>query len=450
MNRSLFPEFVDKYFSRIVGKITDKYNGENREEVLLHKQMLIEEYSPDLKWGSTNINHSIVAADVVALDSPLPLKKRDTVSNASGDIPKMGVKYRKSEKLLTDIQVAQARGAKEADIVSKIFEDTAKCIKSMDVLKEILFRRGLSTGQMLVESEENDGTGIRVSFGYKEANTFHCLADAWLGENPTPQDDIQQMFDKADADGNTISHVYLTKKYIDAFRKSEQGKLLSANANKLVITDKTVLPVLGRNAFLEVLNDEYGAEFHVVSGTFKVQNPDGSEKNAEAWREANVVGTPSNIVGRLVYGTLAEETNPVKNVDYEKSGSHVLIAKYSKTDPLEEFTTAQAIAIPVIDNADGIYVLHADTTAKKKAELGVDTESLSFGKEAGTQSFNIHYDGKEPVTVKSNSDWAKVTRSGAKVTVKVTENIESSRNAEITVTAGSESKTVNVTQEGES
>jgi N-acetyl-beta-hexosaminidase len=91
-----------------------------------------------------------------------------------------------------------------------------------------------------------------------------------------------------------------------------------------------------------------------------VQNPDGSEKAADAWREANIVGVPEEVVGRLVYGTLAEETNPVSNVAYQKAGSHVLIAKYSKTDPLEEFTTAQALCLPIIDNADGIYVLHAD------------------------------------------------------------------------------------------
>ena len=365
MIRSLFAEYVDKYFARVIGKIVEKFNGKKQESKLLHKTMLTEEYSADLKWGSTEINHSVVAADVVALDSPLPLKKRDTISNATGDLPKIGVKYRKGEKLISDINVARARNADEATIVSKIFDDATKCIRSMDVRKEILFRRGLSTGQCLVTEEDNDGTGVRVSYGFKEDHFFGCLAAAWLDTTatPTPQDDVQQLFDKADEDGNVIGHVYLTKKYLDAFRKSKQGKLLAANFDKQVITNEALLPVPSRSNFLEALEDEYGATFHIVEGSFKVQNPDGSEKKAEAWREANVVGVPEEIVGRLVYGTLAEETNPVAAVSYQKAGSHVLISKYSKTDPLEEFTAAQAVCLPVIDNADGIYILEADTAA---------------------------------------------------------------------------------------
>lgn len=379
MIASLFAEFVDKYFARVIGKITEKFNGKIKESKLLHKTMLIEEYSADLKWGSSDINHSVVAADVVSAGSSLPLKKRDKIRNATGDVPKLGVKYQKDETLIDSINTAIAKGANEATIVSKIFDDTTKCIKSMDVRKEILFRQGLSTGQFLVTEEDNDGVGVRASFGYKADHIFHALGTAWLGAAPTPQDDIQQMFDKAEEDGNSIEHVYITKKYLDAFRRSDQGKMLAANFKGQVIVDKKLLSVVGRSVFLEALNDEYGAEFHIVEGSFKVQNPDGSTKHAEAWREANIVGTPAEVVGRLVYGTLAEETNPVAGVAYQKAGSHVLISKYSKTDPLEEFTAAQARCIPVIDGADGIYVLHADATEDEHTETdaGLELEAAS-------------------------------------------------------------------------
>lgn len=443
MIASLFAEYVDKYFSRVVGKIVEKFNGKKQEETLLHKTMLTEEYSADLKWGSTELNHSVVAADVVALDSPLPLKKRDRISNATGDLPKLGVKYRKGEKLISDINVAKARNADEATIVAKIFDDTTKAIRSMDVTKEVLFRRGLSTGQLLVTEDDTDGTGIRVSFGYKEDHIFHCLGKAWLDAtgDATPQDDLQQLFDKAQEDGNTISHVYLTKRYFDAFRKSKQGKLLSANYNRQVITNEALLPVSGRSAFLDILADEYGATFHIVEGNFKIQNPDGSEKNADAWKEPNIVGVPDIIVGRLVYGTLAEETNPVAGVSYQKAGSHVLIAKYSKTDPLEEFTTAQAVCLPVIDNADGIYVLHADSADEK---LAVDPASLSFPKSASTKEVSVHADND--VTATSSQTWATATYVNGKLSVSVTANTGAERTAKVTVSDGNTSKEVSITQ----
>lgn len=360
MENTLFSGYVDKYFRAVVGKITEKYNDKSKEQTLLHKTMLTEEYSADLTWGATSINHSIVAADVVSLSSSLPLKQRGSLKVATGDLPKLGIKYRKGEKAINDITVMIARGTDEATVASKIFDDVAKCVKGIDVRKEIMFLQGLSTGVTLTNDENNNGTGIRVNFGYKEDNIFSPLGAAWGKAGATPQDDIQQLFDRAAADGNSIAHVYLSKKYFDAFRKSEQGKLLAASYLNQVIIDKALLPVAGRSTFLEALRDEFGATFHVVDESFQIEGVDGSKTAVKPWAEANIVCVPSEVVGRLVYGTLAEETNPVNAVDYEKSGSHILVSKYSKTDPLEEFTAAQAICLPVIDGADSIYVLEAD------------------------------------------------------------------------------------------
>ena len=170
----------------------------------------------------------------------------------------------------------------------------------------------------------------------------------------------------------------LSKKYFNLFRNSKQGKLLAANYNKQVITDESLLPVPSRETMLEALADEYGATFRIVDSSFRIEKPDGSYTSVKPWAEANIVGLPGENVGRLVYGTLAEETNPVAGVNYQKSGSHILVAKYSKTDPLKEFTTAQALALPVIDGVDGIYILHANSTGK----LSVEPTSLSFPKSA--------------------------------------------------------------------
>ena len=160
MNPSLFIEYIDKYFRLVIGKITEKINGKKTEEQLLHKTMLTEEYSADLTWGSTELNTSVVAADVVAMDSSLPLKKRDKISNASGVIPKIGIKFSKGEKAISDINVMRARGADETTVVGKIFDDAPKAIKGVDVRKEIMFQEALSTG---VLSSPTMKTSVRAS-----------------------------------------------------------------------------------------------------------------------------------------------------------------------------------------------------------------------------------------------------------------------------------------------
>lgn len=444
MNPSLFIEVIEKYFRLVVGKITEKINGKKTEEQLLHKTMLTEEYSADLTWGATELNTSIVAADVVAMDSSLPLKRRDKISNATGAIPKIGIKFRKGEKDISDINVMRARGADENTVVAKIFQDAPKAIKGVDVRKEIMFLQGLSTGETLVPDEENVGTGIRVTYGYKEENIFHAKNGAWGEDSATPQDDVQQLFDKAQEDGNTITLVMLSKKYFNLYRHSTQGKLLAANYRNQVVTDVANLSVPSRETMLEALADEYGATFRIVDSTFRIEKPDGSRVAVKPWEEANVVGLPSENIGRLVYGTLAEETNPVAGVVYEKSGTHILVSKYSKNDPLQEFTTAQALAIPVIDGADSIYILHADSAAR----LTVEPTEVSFTASAQTKSVGVHYDGDtDDLSASSSVDWATVTLAADKVRIKVVANeTEAERSGNISITDGVTTVTVTATQ----
>ena len=432
MNPSLFIQYIDRFIQKVVGKITEKINGKKAEDQLLHKTMLTEEYSADLTWGSTEVSTSVVAADVVAMDSRLPLKKRDKISNASGTIPKIGIKFRKGEKAISDINVMQAKGVEEATIVSKIFDDVSKAIKGVDARKEIMFQQALSTGTTLVADDDNVGTGIRVDFGYKAENTFHATKAKWGETGAAPQDDIQQLFDKAQEDGNTISLVMMSKKYFNLLRNSEQGKLLAANYQNQVITDVKLLSTPSRATLLEALADEYGATFRIVDSSFRIEKPDGSRVAIKPWAEANVVGLPGENVGRLVYGTLAEETTPVDGVSYQKSGTHTLVAKFSKTDPLEEFTTAQALVLPVIDGVDGIYILHADSAG---GGLSVEPTSLSFPKSGSTKTFGVHYDGDaSKLTVKADGEWLTATLSGGNVTVKAVANTEAERTGTVTVT----------------
>lgn len=373
---SLFPEYVEKYFGRVVGKITENYNGEKKKPDLLYKSMLSEEYSADMTWGSTELKHVIVAADVVSMDASIPLKKRASLGNAGGKLAKIALKFRKGEKDINDINIAKARGADEATIASKVLNDVPRVIDGIDSRLEIMFEQALSTGQMLVEGDGTNATGVRVDF-YKASNQFENVGAAWDDENAdlgtaddttTPQDDVQQLFDKAEEDSNSIGIVLISKKFFNLFRKSRQGKELAASYQGRIFSKSTILPVAGRAAFLDALEDEYGAEFRIVNSTFHVQTADGSDTAVHPWAEANVVGIPSEKVGRLVYGTLAEETNPVDKVSYQKSGSFLLISKYGNNDPLEEFTAGQALCIPVIDDANSIYMLTANVEHKSNTE----------------------------------------------------------------------------------
>lgn len=442
----MFAQYVDKFFKGVIDRVTERWNDKKNEPKLMFKSMLREEYSADLTWNASTFNHSIVAADVVSMDSSLPLKKRSTIRTASGDITKIGIKFALKEKEISDIAVMRAKGQTAAQIAAKVLNNVPRAIKGIDIRLEILFEQALSTGLVLVESDTNDGTGVRASFGYEPAHTFHAIAAAWSdAANATPLDDIQQMFDVED---NGITDVYLSKRYFDFMRKTNQVKMLVANDRSQVVVNSAYLTTPPRQATLDALASEFGATFHIVNNTFRVEAPDGSQTTVTPWAEGNVVGVPGTIVGRLVYGTLAEDMNRIAGVTYQKSGNYALISQYSVNEPsLEEFTAGQALAFPVIDDGDSVFVLHADSTGG----ITVDPASLSFAPASSTKSVSVHADNG--FTASTSDAWLTVTKSGNTVRVKASANTASGaaeRTGSVVITDAEDpsvTKIISVTQE---
>lgn len=445
ITKSIFLGFVEKYFAPVVRKVTETINGKKGEEQLLHTTMLTEEYSPDLKWEATEVQGSIVAADVVSLDSRLPLKKRAAISQAVGKIPKVGLKFRKDESDITAINIMQATKADEGAIAAKIMNDVPRAVGGVRHLVEVMFQKALSTGELLVGEDATQGTGVRATYNYLPEHIFHCTAGVWGTDTEKPIEDIEQIFDKAGEEGNRLELVLLSKSRLDMIRKSKDGKLLVANNNGQTVTSIDTLGKPTRTAMLEALEAEFGATFRVVDSSFLVEDADGTRRSIKPWEQANIVGLTTDKVGRLVYGRLAEETNPVDGVAYQKSGSFILVSKFANNEPLEEFTAAQAFVLPVIDGGNSVYVLHTDAEGSENFKVGLT--SVSFGKSAGSKVIDTHYDGDGKVTATSSVAWATVKVSKDKVTVTVTENTGEARTGKVTIKADSASVDVTISQE---
>lgn len=440
-NKSIFAAYVDKFFKGAIGRFTELFNGKREEQTYLYTSMLTEEYTTDLTWNATSLNNSIVAADVVSMDSSLPLKKRSTISHASGDIAKIGIKKKLNEKNISDIMVMQAKGQREADIARRILNNVPAVINGVHTRLEIMFEQALSSGYVLVTDENNEGTGVRVDFGYKDANKFAATAAPWsTPASATPITDLRQMFDAAAANSDSISDVYLSEAYFNYMRKSAEVKELVASANDQVIISSATLPIPNRSKTLAALEDEFSATFHVVNNSYKYEDAAGVQHPIKPWVQGNVVGVPSPNVGRLVYGTLAEDMNRVAGVTYEKSG-FILVSEYSHNEPsLEEFTAAQALAMPVIDDGEHIYVLDANSTAAAE----VNPDSLEFAAKGGRKTVSVNADSFNAST---SDAWLTVATGTKKFTVTAAANTGAARNGLVTVAVGGKTASVTVSQE---
>lgn len=359
MEQSLFIQWVQKYFPGIVVRVVETLNDTKSTVTYLHKTMLRPEFSVSGKWESVSIANSLVMADVVAMDSSLPLKKRDVLSKANGDIPKMGMELKLNEKQLTELDTIIAQGGTESQIISKLFADTKKAIGGIWERNEAIYLEGLSSGVTLVEDTENIGTGIRLDYGYVSANKFG-VAVVWSSPSTaTPIDDIEVALEKARLDGNTPSVIMMDKFAFNNAVKTTQVK--EQFAFSLGYTgDKLQSP--NTNQFTTFLEDKFSLRLVVVNRTVRYETSAGSQVSVKPWKEGSVVLLPSEQVGSLVYAKLAEENHPVAGVEYQKVDEYVLVSKYRMNKPsLSEYTSSQARVVPVVMNVDQIYLIDSKT-----------------------------------------------------------------------------------------
>lgn len=359
MEKSMYFEYVDKYFPQLVLSIVEKLNDSNRPLSYLYRQLLNKQFSVDGRWSSVTGKYTRVAADVVSMDSPLPLAKRDALEVQNGFIPKMGIKLALNEKQMSDIDAMLAQGTPIAQVINVIFEDTPKVIEAIYERIEDAFLRGLSSGVALAtEADGNNSVGTRVTYGFKTENQFGVKV-LWDGNASTckPFDDIKKVMDKADADGNTIINVYADDKWIDNACASEQVRTYYAFA----VTGTTVaassnIPLLDRTQLANVLERKYGITLNRVNRSVRTEK-NGVQKTVKPWKSGSATFTCSETVGDLVYTNLAESTRPVGGVNYQTADDFILVSKYRENDPIREFTASQARVVPVISNVDAIYTL---------------------------------------------------------------------------------------------
>lgn len=358
MEQSLFIEWINKYFPAITVSVVENLNGTTNPLTYLHQRMLRPDFSVTGKWESTLANYSMVMADIVAMDSSLPLKKRDAVGRASGDIPKMGMELKLNETQLTELDTLVATGGTPAQIVAKLFADVPRVIGGIYEKNEAIFLEALSTGLALIDDTENTGAGVRLDYGYPAANKFGAASVVWSNIASTPFEDMQRVITAAGLQGNTIRKIMMDRTALNNMVKTTEVKNLYAF--NLGFTGATIpTPSLAQVSALG--QDRLGVTFEIVDRSVQIEK-NGTLTAIKPWADGRVVFLTSDNVGSLVYARLAEQNRPVSGVSYQTVNNYILVSKFSNNRPsLSEHTTSQARVVPVISGAAQIYTLDSKT-----------------------------------------------------------------------------------------
>lgn len=357
MEKSIYADLIGRIFPQLgnlVQKVNEKRKGA-QELTYLHKTMLRKEYSPDQKWESASVNSKYVSADMVAMDSPIPIKSRPSLRHADGTIPKIAVGYTMKESQMNAINIMRAQGRPWQEVAAKLTEDPIACSVALDEKNEKNYLEAISKGYCtfdVLNDQNNAVELLRVDFKFPEKNIFGVEKAGSVG-----RDDIENILSKIKDNLDSVEAVMIDKSTYNAMRKTRWAKELVADSEGRIYTDNTVLPVPNSKRFDEAFKDEYGVSFIVVDRTIREEH-NGKERKIRPFDKNRLVFLPSSgVQGALVYGRLAEADHPVGGAQYSIVDEYKLIARYRTGDPLIEKTTGQAMVIPVIENVDLIYIL---------------------------------------------------------------------------------------------
>lgn len=361
MEQSLFLQYIITHFPALVLRHIERLNDKNQTTLpYLFKKLLDKKFSVDGRWSTLIGNYTRVAADVVALDSSLPLKKRDSLERAQGRIPKMGMELWLNEEQMTEIDTLIALKTPLNEIIAKILVDVPRVIDGIYERLELMFLEGLSNGVTVADDENNVGTGIRLDYGYLDENQFGVEALWSNADNSKVVDDFKRIKEKARRDGNLLRFAYGDSSTFNELIKSKQFKEQFA-FNQGFVGSNIPNPTLDQAN--TVFRDLFGFTFVEIDRVIKLER-NGERSSVTPWKAGTIVLTADEKVGSLVWSNLAEANrrNEIKVATYQMADDFILVSKYHKTKPsFSEYTSSQARVTPVISNVDRIYTLDTKT-----------------------------------------------------------------------------------------
>lgn len=366
MAKSIFQDLVGKYFPLNAKYFYEKVNGSKEEPKYLHTEMLDEEYSDDMTYASISGNYTRVTADIVAFDSPAPIKTRGSLKTASGDIPKMAIKYLLDEKQMNTLINLSSKPGRVNEFIRKIFNDTEACILGIKERVEQAHLLGFSGGIALIPDSQNVGTAIRINYNIPLSNQFGAVTQ-WSNPASKPIDDIKRVLREAKAKGEYPDTIWMDSDIMGNILNNDQVKQLFAFSLNFVGTN---VPSLSEDQLTDVFRRNLKLNLRIVDRTF-YHEKDGKRITSKGWTPNMVVFSTGVKVGALVYSKLAESTFKQPQVSYAEPNSYILVKKDGTTDPVSERTAAEALVIPVLQNVESLFYLNSEEAT---AALDAQTE----------------------------------------------------------------------------
>lgn len=354
-----FDQLIASGLDPVVLALQETFNGENVQPSYSFRNDLGKRYSIDGTYKTMGFDNGLIAADIIALDSPLPIKSRPVIEQAGGLVPKIGTERSLNETdrkqmrlLLRSLEKNDRVGLSRVSAL--LFNDVRHVYGG--VLEQIEYRKlqGESQG-FFVADTDNVGIGIRVDYGYRAQNMFGASV-IWGQPGYTALGDVIKVINAASSNGVVIDRIRMDTATKNLLLNSPDAANFVSNFNGYL--NNGGVPTFTR--LNEALQTEYGFVIEEVKRTITTEI-NGVRNTFNPWAAGQIVFHQAGRFGDLVWSDVEEMSAPVGGVTYSTAEDFILISQYGAKRPsLKLWTESQAVALPVI-NGYNIYKL--DTTA---------------------------------------------------------------------------------------
>ncbi|PNE28541.1 major capsid protein E [Tannerella sp. oral taxon 808] len=335
-----------------------------------------------------------VIADVISFDASAPQKSREVIRKLSGDIPKTALKRGMNERDYNEYLRLQYECNNDADklaLLNLAFKDQDFVYNAVRGRMEWFGLQLLSRGGFALNVTNNNGL-VTVEFvgcGMPKENRRVSTADWSNAATANGLQDIADTLEVASLNGRTIKYVVMhASDFLLLCKQKSTADTLKGWLNtsgRLTVTKDTINQYLATQAF--------PVQIVTVNPAVRIENSAHVRKTISPWERKRVTFLEDLRVGDIQHGPIAAENAPsVREKALMVRRDFVLITKWSELSPFKEWTQAEANAMPVINDPDGLYILKTDGTAWAANEDTEGTDNVPamlLGEEVKPESLKV-------------------------------------------------------------
>ncbi|WP_079242597.1 major capsid protein [Chryseobacterium indologenes] len=398
---SIFGEYATgKALQLIIDKRMDKFKT--------------REFSKYLSWDTPQVDLSFkdvigktkldTIASVVGEDSVSPVRSRSGLSKFEGSIPTISHKYiMKNSDYRAYVSLQNMSNinddTKKKQIIDLIFNDIQFAANGCTGRLDVMFLQALSTGIIDLSATGNpDGVAYgEIPVGLPTENVINTSED-WTDPTATPLEDFEAVIDAAQSKGNDVfEKMIMTRATFNKLKNSAQIQNVFKN------TVGRVPVLVTQDNLNEYLKSNGLPVIELQTSLFNIEE-DGVTSSFRAFADDVIVFVPQGELGKVKNALVTEgDLTQVSGHTYANVDK-VKIAKWSTTEPLNEFTRGQLLAIPSITAIDAVYHLKLTGGSAGRMSLNsFDLQSNDIEDEGESQEEA----GTEEVTVETAAKTAK-------------------------------------------